>query len=203
MAVTTYMDLEKTLQAGDRIRIDLGCGRKKRPGHIGIDQLDLPGVDIVGPLHEVLATFPDDSVDEVYSKSVFEHVVELEEVMRELMRVMKRGSKAWVYVPHWSSPYYYQDYTHVRFFGLYSFYQFADELHQHPCRSVPGFYQDIRIRVLKIRMERKSNFRLLRPFRKLMTHLINLSPLTQALYEENGTSLFPCYGMEVMFTPDK
>ena len=106
-------------------------------------------------------------------------------------------------MPHWSSPYYYQDYTHVRYFGLYTFYHFAGEAHQHPCRAVPCYYQDFAIRVLKIRMERKSAFALLRPFRKLGTLLINISPGMQAFYEENLACLFPCYGMEVTFTPDK
>jgi predicted SAM-dependent methyltransferase len=197
------INLQTILQSSKPIALDLGCGRKKRSDHIGIDVLPLPDVDLVGPLHEVLSLFPDNSVDTVYSKSVLEHVVEFEEVMRELMRVMKPGATAWMYVPHWSSPYYYQDYTHVRFFGLYTFYYFADQEHQHPARKVPSFYQDIRLEVIKVRLERKSNFRWLRPFAKLSNALINLSPGMQAFYEENLTGMFPCYGMEVTFRPVK
>ncbi len=201
--VKCKLDLAHWIDEAKPVRIDLGCGHKKRSGHIGIDRLDMDCVDIVGDLDAALKQFPDNSVDSIYSKSVLEHVENLEEVMRQIMRVLKPGAEVYIFVPHWSSPYYYQDYTHIRFFGLYTFYQFSDEKNQHPARAVPCFYQDINIRIKSIKMVFKSNFRIIRPLRKLLTFLVNLSPWFQAIWEENGTYLVPCYGLEIVFTANK
>jgi len=32
------------------MKLDLGCGLKKQEGHVGVDSLSLPGVDIVADL---------------------------------------------------------------------------------------------------------------------------------------------------------
>ena len=42
--------------------------------------------------------------------------------------------------------------THVRFFGLYSFYYFAETADQ-PRRKVPNFYTPLRFRVESIRFQ--------------------------------------------------
>ena len=46
--------------------------------------------------------------------------------MREITRVLKKNGKANIFVPHFSNPYYYSDYTHKRFLGLYTFYYFVE-----------------------------------------------------------------------------
>ena len=51
-----------------------------------------------------------------------------------------------VIVPHFSNPRGYSDPTHVRFFGLYSFYYFCAAEDQ-PRRKVPSFYCPARFRV--------------------------------------------------------
>ncbi len=203
MPIKQNMDIKSELASGRQIKIDLGCGESKRAGHIGLDRLDLPGVDVVGNLAEALVIFPDNSVDAVYSKSVLEHVDDLDSVMDQLIRVMKPEAEAYIFVPHWSNPYYYQDYTHTRFFGLYTFYYFASPENQHPSRSMLSFYRESRIKVLDVKLILKSNFAWLRPFRKIATAIINSSATMQAFYEENMTYGMPCYGVEVVFRPDK
>ena len=61
--------------AGKRI-LDIGCGRNKLPGAIGLDQMRLPGVDVVSNLNDRLP-FADEEFEVVYSDQVLEHVPNL------------------------------------------------------------------------------------------------------------------------------
>ena len=57
--------LQRLAERG-RVELELGCGSTKRNASaIGVDALDLPGVDLVGDVFEVLAAFPEASVDAV------------------------------------------------------------------------------------------------------------------------------------------
>lgn len=180
--------------------IELGCGESKQAGRIGIDRLNLPGVDIVADINQGLPFLPDDSVDEIHSKSFLEHVDDLQKVVGEIARVLKPGGRNFLFVPHFSNPYYYSDYTHTRFMGLYTFYYFVDPRFQLR-RKVPAFYSDVRIRVLSQKLIFRSSFRPLHYLKKIFELLVNLSSRTQEFYEENLCYLIPCYGLEVVFRP--
>ncbi|MCA9978922.1 MAG: class I SAM-dependent methyltransferase, partial [Anaerolineales bacterium] len=135
------IDLESVLSGEQPVVLELGCGPRQKDDRIGIDRLNLPGVDIVADLEAGLPFLPDNSVDAIHSKSFLEHVDNLELLMREIARVLKPGGKKHLFVPHFSNPYYYSDYTHQRFFGLYSFQYFSiSQTRFH--RRVPNFYHD-------------------------------------------------------------
>lgn len=178
--------------------LELGCGPRKTPGRIGIDRIDLPGVDIVADIDKGLGFLPDASVDAIYSESFFEHVNDLEGLVREVARVLKPGGYNWLFVPHFSNPHYYSDYTHKSFFGLYTLRYFcADE--DQLRRKVPNFYSDVRIRVVSQRLIFFSSFTLLRWFKKVFQKVINSNTWLQEFYEENLCYIIPCYGMELRF----
>jgi len=199
MEPLTKIDLEKVINSTEPVIVDLGCGKKKKQGRIGIDKLDLPNVDIVADLEEGLSFLPDNSVDQIYCKSIFEHIENLENLMREIVRVLKRDGTANVFVPHFSSPYYYSDPTHKRFFGLYTFYYFVDTKHQLK-RKVPNFYTDIRIKIISQRLVFTSPFWLRRRIKKLLGFIFNCHRSLQEFYEENLCYIFPCYAIEVVFS---
>ena len=73
-----------------------------------------------------------------------------------------------VVVPHFSNPYGYSDPTHVRFFGLYTFYYFADEADQ-PRRKVPAFYLPERFAVESVNITLMPTLLMFKPVRRLMT----------------------------------
>ena len=199
MEPLTKIDLEKVINSTEPVIVELGCGKKKKQGRIGVDKLDLPNVDIVADIEEGLSFLPDNSVDQIYCKSIFEHIENLENLMREIVRVLKRDGTANVFVPHFSSPYYYSDPTHKRFFGLYTFYYFVDTKHQLK-RKVPNFYTDIRIKIISQRLVFTSPFWLRRRIKKLLGFIFNCHRSLQEFYEENLCYIFPCYAIEVVFS---
>jgi ubiquinone/menaquinone biosynthesis C-methylase UbiE len=202
MRAVLKIDLDERLRSGDPIVLELGCGARRREGRIGIDKLDLPSVDIVADVEEGLPFLPNDSVDEIHSKSFLEHIRNFEQLMREMVRVLKPGGRAHIFVPHFSNPYFYSDPTHVRFFGLYTFQYFAVENRQFR-RGVPRFYTDCRVRIVSHELLFQSPFRRRNRVKRLIGRLVNLHRATQEFYEENLCWLFPCYALKVVLTPDK
>lgn len=195
------IDLKDLLSNGKKITLELGCGLNKKDGRIGIDQLNLEGVDIVGDVVDCLKLFPDNSVDEMYSNSLLEHVDDLEEVIRETTRVLKKAGKHFVFVPHFSNPYYYSDYTHQKFIGLYTFYYFV-ETDKQLVRKVPVFYSGTRIKVLSQKIIFASPFKGRRAIKKLFQYIFNSSLWMQEFYEENLCYILPCYALEIVYSPD-
>jgi ubiquinone/menaquinone biosynthesis C-methylase UbiE len=196
------IDLEKTLSSGRPVVLELGCGQAPHPGRIGIDHLDMASVEIVADLEKGLPFFPDSSVDEIHARSFFEHLENFEGVMREIVRVLKPGGTCTLFVPHFSNPYYYSDYTHRRFFGLYTLYYFVEKPKQLR-RKVPDFYTDIRIEIVSIRLKFSTPFRGRQIFKKIWGAIFNSSRWMQEYYEENLCWKIPCYGLKVVFRPQK
>lgn len=97
------------------LRLDLGCGKAKKEGFYGVDVRPFDGVDCVFDLGGKDAwPFPSESVDEVHCSHMVEHLTWPQRVrfFNELCRVMKKGAKALVVIPHWCSSRYYGDPTH-------------------------------------------------------------------------------------------
>ncbi|MBN1796368.1 MAG: class I SAM-dependent methyltransferase [Sedimentisphaerales bacterium] len=193
-------NLKQVLSSGGPIVIDLGCGAKKKEGTIGIDSVDLPNVDIVTDIEQGLPFLPEKSVDEIYCRSVLEHVENFELLMREMVRVLKKQGRAHIYVPHFSNPYYYSDYTHRRFFGLYTFYYFVEE-HSQLRRKVPIFYSNVRIKILRLKLKFRSPFWFCDKVKKLFGWFVNLCDFTRELYEQSFCYICPCDGIELIFAP--
>ena len=103
------------------INIELGPGNKSRSGYLGIDVVDLEGVDVVHNVEEGLAFIPDNNVDNYYTNHVLEHITNYENLIKEIHRTLKSEGKAEMIVPHFTNSYFYSDYTHKRTFGLFSF----------------------------------------------------------------------------------
>lgn len=196
------IDLAELRARGEPVVLDLGCGRAKRPGSIGIDAAALPGVDVVADLEQGLPFLPDRSVDAVYSDHFLEHVDRFDLVLAEIVRVLKPGARAHVSVPHFSNPYFYSDYTHRRFFGLYTFYYFVDQRWQL-ARKVPSFYTPTRIRIESQRLVFRPGEGRPGRYHRLLERLVNRSTSAQERYEAHLCYLFPCYELKVVFTRDE
>jgi hypothetical protein len=141
--------VHRDLEARRPLRLNLGSGRRRLPGYYNVDRLALPGVDILADLEAPLSDLPDNSVAAIYCRHTLEHVTRLLELLGELHRVTQADGHLEVIVPHFSNPYSYSDPTHVRLFGLYSFFYLADD-HDQPRRKVPNFYAPQRFRVERV-----------------------------------------------------
>jgi len=98
-------------------KLDLGCGLHKRPGFIGIDKKPFSGVDMVMDLETALP-IESNSVDYIYSRHCFEHVVFLDNLIDELYRICKNKAIIEIIVPHFCTSYRYYD--HIRGFQFRS-----------------------------------------------------------------------------------
>ncbi len=195
-------DARADLAAGRTLSLNIGCGNRAVAGHYGVDQVGLPGVDILADLEKPLDALPDDSVARVYCRHTLEHVSNFLPLMAELHRIVAPGGTLDITVPHFSNPYGYSDPTHVRFFGLYSFYYFCDEADQ-PRRKVPGFYipQRFRVESVSVRMLKESVWD--KAVRTVVEPLINRSVAGLDWYERRLCRTFPANEIRYVLRPLK
>jgi hypothetical protein len=184
------------------LRLNLGGGLRRLPGFYNVDRLALPGIDILADLNEPLSELPDDSVDEVYCRHTLEHVSRLLELLAELHRVIRPEGRIEIIVPHFSNPYGYSDPTHVRFFGLYSFFYFCDPKDQ-PRRKVPGFYVPQRFRVERVRCHLLKQSLGEKLLRAIVQPLINRSLDWLDWYERRLCRWLPASDIRYVLRPSK
>lgn len=179
--------------------LELGCGQRKRHADaIGIDALDYPGVDLIGDVHEVLADFPDSSVDEVYSHHFVEHVPDVSRLLVDLARVVRPDGLVEFVAPHYANPYFYSDPTHRSFFGLYTFDYFATSTPHR--RKVPTYQQKLRFRVEATRLGFKSTapFYGRHAIKRALGLVFDSCNYMREFHEEMLSGVFPAY--EVKYT---
>jgi len=125
-----------------KIILNLGCGKTRIPGSIGVDMSKIDDyVDVIHNLDSIPYPFTDNYVDEIHMYHVLEHLHNPLEKMEELHRILKPGGKLHLRVPHFSSMGAFTDITHIRPFGYVSF-DCLEENHYH------HFYTKIRFKII-------------------------------------------------------
>lgn len=84
------------------MKLNLGCGEMKKPGHVNVDICGEP--DLICDLSCFPWPWEDDSVDEVYSSHFLEHVQDFEQTILEIYRILKPGGVIHFRVPHFRNP---------------------------------------------------------------------------------------------------
>jgi len=195
MILTDKHNLLPTIKSRSTVIIELGCGQQKRISQaITIDQIDFPHVDIIANLSEGLAFLPDESVDEFYSFHFLEHLADLDFFMKEIYRVLKKGGKKFGTVPHFSNPYFYSDYTHHQFFGLYTLCYFSKS--RYFKRGTPKFYTKVNFNINSINLVFKSPFFARNYIKKAWQIIFNSCMFMQELYESDFCYIIPAYEIE-------
>jgi SAM-dependent methyltransferase len=190
------------LRAGRRLRLNLGSGLRRLEGFYNVDVVELPGLDILADLNEPFSQLPDNCVETIHCRHVLEHVERLMELLAEIHRVTHPDGRIDVTVPHFSNPYGYSDPTHVRFFGLYSFFYFCDESDQ-PRRKVPNFYSPLRFRVQSVTFNLLKESLPEKAVRAIIGPLINCGITWLDWYERRMCRLFPINDVRYLLSPVK
>ena len=101
-----------------KIKLNLGCGSRKREGYVNVDMYAACGPDVVFNLEQTPWPWPDDSVEAVELIHVLEHLGQQPAVflgiMKELWRVCCDGAAIHIKVPHPRCDDFWGDPTHVR-----------------------------------------------------------------------------------------
>jgi autotransporter strand-loop-strand O-heptosyltransferase len=96
-----YYDIPvKQISENEKVKLNLGCGNDIRPGYVNIDRFNNTGqVDLCSDF--TVLPFKDESVDEIYTSHIFEHVSinDVYSVIDEWKRVLKIGGKLEIRVP--------------------------------------------------------------------------------------------------------
>lgn len=109
------------------LKIDIGCGKNKEEGYIGIDTIKIDDVNIVRDIDKYGLPFCDNSAINIKAYSVFEHFDNFLFVMQECWRVLKSDGVLKGYVPNAGSDESFRDPTHRRFFTINTFKYFDKE----------------------------------------------------------------------------
>ncbi len=123
--------------------LDVGCGRNKVPGAIGIDYDPRTDADVIHDLGVAPYPFADDEFDEVISRHVIEHVPDVMVFVSELHRITKHGGHIKLVTPHYTNPDWATDPTHRNHFNSYSFNCFMQD------RQLFPFYTDVELRPVR------------------------------------------------------
>lgn len=181
--------IEKLIIMKELKKLNIGCGTDIKKGWINLDSVNIPGVDIVYDVEKTPLPFKDEEFDEILCQDIMEHLDYIP-LLRELYRILKKGSKLRIRVPHFTSAYNFIDPTHKRFFSFRTF-EFFIKNHER------SYYFDVffdRITYSRIELHkgfgisgRKMNFLI-----KKLEKWINSSRKRKCLYEDGFLSrLFP------------
>lgn len=100
------------------LRLNLGCGTRKREGYLNVDKMAECAPDVVLDMERVPWPWPDNSVEDVLLIHVLEHIGRDADtflgVMKELYRVCRHDACINIVVPHPRHDHFLGDPTHVR-----------------------------------------------------------------------------------------
>jgi len=164
--------------AAGKSALDVGCGRAKIAGSVGIDIAVASEADVRHDLGVFPYPVEANRFDVIFCRNVIEHVPDVVRLMEEIHRMGKPGADVLITTPHFSSVYSYQDPTHVRHLSMESLDYFtADTRHSN-------FYTSCRFETV----QRELDFGKSIPFSWIARALFALSPKR---YEKHFAFMFP------------
>ena len=126
--------------------LDIGCGKHKTPGAVGLDNNPRTGADVIHDLEFTPYPFDENEFDVVVGNQVIEHIDDVMGVMAELYRITRPGGTIRLDTPHYSDIASFTDPTHRHHLTTESFAYFTGN------RPDFDFYSDVRLRAVTIRV---------------------------------------------------
>lgn len=104
------------------MKLDIGCGRNKKPGFSGVDINPGEQVDFVMDVRKL--EFEDNSIDEIFSRRCIQHVEDDKKAFSEIFRVLKPNGIFTLEIASWYGWLYYRlhlssSYGNYKIFHLY------------------------------------------------------------------------------------
>jgi SAM-dependent methyltransferase len=165
--------------------LDLGCGRNKHAGAIGIDFNENTDADIIHDLNDFPYPFDDNEFDKIILNHILEHLDDVVKVLEEIYRVAKPNALVLVDTPYFTSIDAFADPTHKHFFSARSFDYFTGDFEDF------SYYSDIRFHKLRVEI-RFWEWKKLRGFK--LQNWVGLGLLANKLtkfYEVFFAHIFP------------
>jgi SAM-dependent methyltransferase len=167
--------------------LEVGCGRIKAPGAIGVDSNpDATAADVIADVNRSLP-FVDNSFDEVRAVHVVEHVSDVMKTVAEMHRVCRPGGTIFLVTPHYTDFSSWCDPTHRWHLNSYSFGFFGSTNRDR------HWYTGVELRQRALHIEMASLWKWLG-----IQWLVNHSDRLRRFWE-----LYPCFivrGKQIEFT---
>lgn len=128
--------MEKTL--------DIGCGKNKIPGALGLDIDKSASPDILHDLDIYPYPIKDNEFDKIYAKHVIEHLNNPVDFMREICRILKPGGIVFIETPHFSCRVAYSEPQHKLFYSYFMFNSLMKGLNLEVVEQKITFYKSFR-----------------------------------------------------------
>jgi SAM-dependent methyltransferase len=148
--------------------LDIGCGRKKFPGAIGIDMSPAGQADVLCNWTKTLP-FADSSFDQVRMIHIIEEVDDIFRMLGEAHRVAKPGARVVIVTPHYTDHASYCSPSHRWHLSSFSLWFFSDQPKEYDYYA-PAQYRERNVHVELLRVWRALGLEFLvnrfRAFRK-------------------------------------
>jgi len=155
--------------------LDIGCGRKKYPGSIGVDMSPAGQADVLCDWEKTLP-FRDSSFDQVRMIHIIEEVDNIFRVLGEAHRVAKPGAIVTIITPHYTDHASYCSPAHRWHLSSFSLWFFSEKPAEYDYYA-PAQYRERRVHVELLAIWRALGFQFLvnhaRWFRKFWEYYLS------------------------------
>ncbi len=107
--------------------LDIGCGKNKRPGALGVDSNRDASADVIADVNRGSLPFRDGVFERIWVVHVIEHVADVIATIEELHRVARPGGIIIVETPHYTDFSSFCDPTHRWHLNSFSFRYFTED----------------------------------------------------------------------------
>lgn len=135
--------------------LDVGCGKNKAPGAIGIDRNPAAAADVICDLDRAPYPFADGAFDRIEAVHVIEHVADVIRTVEEFHRLARPGGRIHIATPHYTDFSSFCDPTHRWHLNSFSFRYFGER------HGGFGYYSPVKLREISVRVKLLRFWRLL------------------------------------------
>jgi len=189
------MEKEKYKKETRKKCLNVGCGndiRKSDDKNVwtNLDAIKRKGVDIVHNLEKFPYPFKNEEFDLIYASHILEHLNDYVKTMKELYRILKKGGKLIVIVPHFSGETAHSAF-HKLYFKCLDFNYFTKDYKVMSAEYFPLFSKK------KVKIKFFKGFVL---WNYIIEPLVNICDFTRKTYEAHLCGIFPAYTIEAVLT---